>query len=182
MNTAIATYLEPAEVLEIESAGRITARLRSGARVSARLALSVPYRPTIGDELLIIGNDPDDLYVIGVLRGSGLSRFTVPGDLTIEAPHGAIRLSAAEEVTIRSRKRVEAAAPRVTLRAERLDLLAKQTIQKFMNAYTWVTELLQQKAGRLRSVTDEGYFVKAGRAHIRTKDNCVINAKTIHLG
>lgn len=180
--TKTAIYLEPAEALTGVESGRLEVCLRSGLRASARLALAMPYRPVPGDELLVIGNDVDDLYIIGVLCGVGLTKLTVPGDLSIEAPHGAIRLSSAREIRAESRARVETSAPQVAVRADRLDIFANRTIQKFANAYTWVTDLFQMKSGRTRSVTDEGYFLKAGRAHIRTKDNCVINAKTIHLG
>jgi hypothetical protein len=183
MNTVTATYLEPAEVSASNpNNGRIEVRLRSGERAWAHPALAIPYHLGPGDEVLAIGNDLDELYIIGVLRGSGLTRLTLPGDLTIEAPKGSISLSSAKGFAVKSGTAVEAAAPKVILRADRLDLFAKRTIQKFGNAYTWVSELFQLKTKRTRSVADEGYLVKAGRAHIRTEQNCVIKAKTIHLG
>jgi hypothetical protein len=183
MTTATATYLEPAEVTASKSNnGRIEVRLRSGERAWARPALAIPHQLGPGDEVLVIGNDLDELYIIGVLRGSGLTRLILPGDLAIEAPQGSISFSSAKRVAMKSGTAVEATAPKVVLRADRLDFFAKRTIQRFGNAYTWVSELFQLKTKRTRSVADEGYLVKAGRAHIRTEQNCVIQAKTIHLG
>jgi hypothetical protein len=181
--TATANYLGSAEVLAIaQPYGRVEVRLPSGERAWARLAITGPYFAAVSDEVLIIGNDLDELYVIGVLRGTGPTKISVPGDLAIEAPNGSIRLHAAKPIEIGSKVKVEVAASRVAVRADRLDFFAKRTVQKFTNAYTWVSQLFQLKSGRTRAVADEGYLIKAGRMHVKTKGNCVINSETIHLG
>jgi hypothetical protein len=181
--TAAAAYLGPASVLtQVDAIGRLDVLLSSGRQASARIALATPYRPVTGDEVLVIGNDLNEFYVIGVMRGAGPTTLTVPGDLVLEAPNGGITLSSAKGIDLRSRKVVETVAPRVVVRANRIDFFGKRLVQKFDNAYTWITELFQVKGRRIRSVADEGHMVKAGRMHIKTVENCSIDGKTIHLG
>jgi hypothetical protein len=183
MTTLTTTYIGPAAVLASnQTGGQIEVQLPSGGQTSARVALAIPYSPAVGDEVLVIGDDLEDLYVIGVLHGGGVSRLTVPGDLAIEAPNGAIMFSSAKKLELTSRQAVETSAPQVTLRANRLNLIARRTIQKFDSAFTWVAELLQVKSRRIRTVADEGSLLKADRMHVLTKGNCVIKSKTIHLG
>ena len=66
---AVAEYLGPAEVLEVEPLA-MRVRLPDGSTVRAELALAFPYQAKPGDAVLVIGRG-EAHYVIGVLRGSG---------------------------------------------------------------------------------------------------------------
>jgi len=182
MMTTISSYLGPAEVVSpVGESGLIEIRLLDGESVSARLALAMPYCPAVGDEVLVISQGASETYVIGVLRGSGPTRLQVPGDLHLCAPHGTVRLSG-ESVEIHGRARVEMTGRQTTIRTTRLNLFATTLVQRLNSAYTWVTGLLQWKGRRMRMVADEGWLVRADRAHLKTSGNTCINGKTIHLG
>src|SRR4051812_37154949 len=89
--------LSPARVVRVEN-GRVQLEFPDELAWAA-VALAFPYAPAADDEVLAIGQD-DTWYVIGVLRGSGTTNLTVPGNLTIRAPSGAIELAAARGVRI----------------------------------------------------------------------------------
>lgn len=76
--------LGPAGVLEVDSAGsRLRLRLAGSdddLGVWARIAIATEVHVGIGDEVLVLGESPSDLYVIGILRASPLpDRITVDG-------------------------------------------------------------------------------------------------------
>ncbi len=65
------------------------------------IVLACPYEPAIGDRVLDLGQD-GAWNVIGVLQGTGKTTLTVPGDLAIRAPAGAIESSSGRAVKIKS--------------------------------------------------------------------------------
>ena len=181
LETAI--YLGPARVLERAGRpGHIQVALADDEVLWARLALAAPYSPAPGDEVLVICQDMPEAYVIGVLRGSGSTTWRVPGDLKLEAPRGQVIIIAGKSVKLRSGEAMEIAAPRATFRFRRLNVLVTTMVERLTNLFTWATGLVQSKSRRLRQVTEEGWLVRANRAHIKTQDNIHINGKTVHLG
>ena len=184
MMTQIDSYLGPAEVVTHGGGkpGFIEVRLLDGELTWARPALAQPYSPAEGDEVLVICQRPHEFYVIGVLRGRGVTTLEVPADLTLAAPNGTIRITAGRGVQVHGADSVELKTRHATIRALRVNLLATTLVQRLGNAYTWVTGLLQWKSRRTRTVTDEGWLVRAERAHVKTSGNTCINGKTVHLG
>jgi hypothetical protein len=183
MMTETSLDLRPAQVMA--TAGRpgyVQVALSDDETVWARLALAVPYSPEIGDEVLLIRGGPAQAYVIGVLRGRGATTLRVTGDLRLEAPHGSVRIAAAKSLRLQSGQAIDLTAPRATFRLDRLNVLVQTLVQRLSNSFTWAAGLVQSKSRRSRTVADEGWFVRAGRAHVKTKDNVHINGKTIHLG
>lgn len=196
-----AVYLGPARILAVspspllprgdeegESAVRhhtpvyVQVALADDEIVRARLALAVPYYPVPGDEVLVIFQELPDAFVIGVLRGSGTTTLRVPGDLKLEAPCGEVSIVSGKKVKIRSGEALELAAPLATFRFRRLNLFLTTLVQRVNNAFTWATGLIQTRSRRLRQLADEGWLVRADRAHLKSSDNFHINGKTIHLG
>jgi Protein of unknown function (DUF3540). len=183
MITEIAQYLGPAEVITpAGKPGFIEVCLLDGETLWAQLALALPYTPAVGDEVLVVFQQPAAAYVIGVLQGRGLTTLQVPADLTLSAPNGTIRLAAGRSVQLRGTESVEITTRKATVRATRLNLLATTLVQRLGSAYTWATGLLQFKSRRSRTVTDEGWLVRADHAHLKTTGNTCINGKTVHLG
>ena len=72
------TYLGPARVMAA-TPGKAHLRLHD-QELWAQVALAFPYQLTPGDSVLVIGQD-EAWYVIGVLRGSGKTCWSVPADL-----------------------------------------------------------------------------------------------------
>lgn len=178
-----AQYLGPAEVVTAAGKpGYVEVRLLDGEIVWARLALAFPYLPALSDEVLVVFQQPSQAYVIGVLQGRGVTTLQVPADLTLAAPNGSIRLLAGKAVQLNGTESVDISTPRATVRAKRLNLLATTLVQRIGNAYTWATGLLQFKGRSIRTVTDEGWLLRADRVHVKTSGNTSIRGKTIHLG
>jgi len=183
MITETALYLGPAEVLAATSKSDfVEVQLLDGDRLRARLALAMPYTPSVGDEVLVICEQPPDAYIIGVLQGRGISTMQVPADLTLAAPNGTIRLEAGRSVRLLGAHSVEITSRKATIQATRLNLLATTLVQRLGSAFTWATGLLQFKSRRMRTVSAEGWLLRADRAHLKTSGNTSINGKTIHLG
>jgi hypothetical protein len=183
MMTQLDSYLGPAEVVAPGgSPGFVDVRLLDGDVVSARIALAQLYSPAVGDEVLVISQRTGDAYVIGVLAGRGTTTIQVPADLTLAAPRGTIRIAAGRGIQVQSGASIEMAARKATLRVGRLNVVAATLVQRLGSAFTWATGLLQWKSRRMRTVTDEGWLVRAERAHLKTAGNTCINGKTVHLG
>ncbi len=169
MLTDTATYLGPATVEEIVG-NRILLRLpdREGW---AQLALSFPYEPRAGDVVLVIGEE--DLFVIGVITGRGKSDFRVPGDLNLEAG-GSVNISGSRGINLES--------PEISLTADRLEMTAKTVYERFIRGYRWVKSVFQTRAGRMRTIVDSQYNLRAGSISETAQRNVRIDGKQIHLG
>ena len=165
------TYLGPARVLE-SAGGRVRLALHE-QEAWALLALAYPYRPEAGDIVLAVGQD-ETFWVIGVVRGTGVTSFVAPGSIVFSAPSGSIELSAGHGVRIK--------APEVEVKAGRLRLAAKSAIEKFGNAWRWVRETLQVRAGRTRTVVSEDCTLRAERILERATGTVTIDGEKINLG
>jgi len=175
--------LGPARVLSVEETARwVRLEIADYGVCRARVAVAPPYQPAPGDEVLALRQAADTAYVIGVLQAAGKTCWRVPGDLELHAPNGSVRIRAGASLKLEGAEKLEAAAPCATLRAARLNLVATTLVQRVGNLLTWASGLLQTRAERLRQISSQGWFVRAGRGHIKTADNMTINGKTIHLG
>lgn len=165
-------YLGPAAVTEL--LGRRVAVARSaGDRVEATLALAYLYEPVVGDELLVLGNDADGFYAIGVLHATGRAVLAIQGDVDVRAVGGKLRLQGDHGVAI--------AAPEVDVDAQKLRMTAESVVQRFENVYKRVRALLSVHAGKAHTVVDGATFTQAESGTIQTKEVMTINGKQIHL-
>lgn len=159
------TTLGPATVVRTEGRpDHVRVKREDGAFVWARLALAVPYRPAVGDEVLVVGSER--IYVIGLLRGAG--------DLKLEAPDGFIDVVAGRGVRI--------VAPEVSLRAGRLEIVAQRILEKARDAYLWIAELFQLKSRRMRASAESTLDMRAETAYVRAKRDMNIDGRSINLG
>jgi hypothetical protein len=166
---AAGTYLGPARILaRAGSKWKVALADRSA---TATLALAVPYQPQPGDLVLVIGTD--ELYVIGVIQGTGRSVLSVGGDLDIRAG-GTLRLQGGTEVEIGS--------PRVEIRADRMETAIGTVFERVVDCYRWVKGLLQTSAGRSRTVVQESATLHAGRIVEKAKKDVSIDGDQIRLG
>jgi hypothetical protein len=164
-------YLGPAYV--VQTAGNRVHLDLPDDRRWATLALAFPYEPVPGDLVLAIGRG-EALYVIGVLRGEGLTSFTAPADLRIRAPHGGIELTAAHGVRIK--------APTIKLAAEKLELLATMLFERVAEATRWVENVLHLRAGEVWTRVKGDYDLKAGSVSARASEDVHIDGRKIYLG
>ena len=119
MFTKESSVLSPATVKEIS--GDQLRLLRGEEEIWARLALSYPYRPTTGDEVLTIGEE--EVYVIGILVGRGETVLHTPGDLNLKSD-GRVKIEGREGIDLRS--------PNVTIHADRIETIARNVFEKMV--------------------------------------------------
>jgi hypothetical protein len=169
---AAADYLGPAEVLDVE-ASAVRVAIPGGPTVSAEIALALPYRPAVGDLLLVIGRAGAH-YVIGVLHGAGRTELAIPGDIELRAVGGRLRLSGDEGV--------ELSGPEVEVRGGKLRVLADAALQQFASLCQRVASVLSVHAGEAHTVMAGASLTQAKTAAMLTEETMTINGKEIHLG
>jgi hypothetical protein len=165
-------YLGPAVVTAVGS-GDLEARLPSGAKVVAELALAFPYRPVVDDVVLVIGRG-DSHYVIGVLRGSGETALQFEGDVSLRAVRGKLHLAGDEGVQVEGRE--------LEILVGAFKVVADSMVQKLASAYQRVTGLLSVRAGESQAIVDGTMTSKAKDGVILTEEKMTINGKQIYLG
>ncbi|MCA8911489.1 MAG: DUF3540 domain-containing protein [Planctomycetes bacterium] len=171
IQTDAATKLGPAVVRSLED-GRITAEFE-GEQVSAVNAIAFPWTPNKGDVVLLIAQE-DAHYVIGVLQTQGDFTMTFPANVNLRAPKGAINLHSGEGIDMH--------APDVKVTGGKITLLAKTMTEKLGNAFRWVGDLVQVKAGRSRTLVDGASYERCERRVIKAKKDVRVNGNRIHLG
>jgi Protein of unknown function (DUF3540) len=171
MRTA-SDYLGPARVLEV-SGSAVSVSLSDGRAGRARMALAFPYRPAPGDTLLVVGRE-GELYVIGVLEGTGETVLAFPGGVELRAEGGPLRLASDQAVEVR--------APEVAIDAGNLRLFAEAAVEKLGTLYRHVRGLYRARSGASETVVDEDAITRARSATILTDESMSINGKQIHLG
>jgi len=165
------TYLGPARVCQV-AANQVRLEFPD-ALPWATLALAYPYQPAIGDMVLAAGQG-QNWYVIGVLQGTGKTRFLVPGDFEVLAPKGHIRLMAGRGIQVKGAE--------VKITAGKLELVARRVIEHFTDAARWIKDTWSLRAGRARTEIESDYQVKAKRIIARAEDDVRIDGDKIHLG
>lgn len=146
--------------------------LPSGQEALATVALAYPYRPALGDTLLVIGQGGRH-YVIGVIEGSGALAMAFAGDVNLHAS-GRLTLSADEGVTLRG--------PEVEVRARSLSVLAERSVQKFTSLLQRVRELFTVQAGEAETVVAGGALHRAKRTTILSQETVTVDGETILIG
>lgn len=169
MFTKESSVLSPATVKEIS--GDQLRLLRGEEEIWARLALSYPYRPTTGDEVLTIGEE--EVYVIGILVGRGETVLHTPGDLTLKSD-GRVKIEGREGIDLRS--------PNVTIHADRIETIARNVFEKMVNSYRWVKELVRTDAGRERKIVRGSSTLHAQRIVETAEKDITIDGDRINLG
>jgi hypothetical protein len=169
MWTATERYLGPATVAGFDG-DELLLECPGGPK-RASLALAFPYRPEPGDVVLVIGEE--EAWVIGVLRGKGLSRIAVPGDLEIAAG-GEVRIAGGEAVSLNG--------PRLALKAAKMEFVAETLFSRCSGVFQWVKDTLQTVAGRVRTVSEGTVSVRAERIVEVAREDVRIDGKKIDLG
>lgn len=167
-----ASFLGPATVVAVRP-HEVDVEIRGGEPACARMALSIPYAPVVGDVLLVIG-DGDDHYVIGVLHGTGKTSLSFEGAVDLHAKGGALTLSSDTAVAIH--------APETEVQAGKLTVFAGTVVEKLGSLYQRVRETLSVHAGKTHTLVEDSSFTTAKNASIVTEETMSINGSEIHLG
>lgn len=165
------TFLGPARVTEV--VGSSLRLAFEDRKVEAVLAVSYPYRPVVGDIVLAIGQD-EAFYAIGVIQGNGTTEFVAPGPIVFHAPRGPIELLSTEGIRLRSRE--------VEIHSERLEVNSRSILERCVDAFRWIRNAFQLRAGRVQEVVDGKYSLSAERISERADRDVKIDGEKIHLG
>jgi hypothetical protein len=166
-------FLGPSVVIEVEGPEVVVA-LPQGERARARVAFAFPYACAKGDDVLVIGNETGEHWIIGVLRSSGKASLEFPGDLDVRSVGGKLTLSGDKGVAID--------APDVEMRAAKLRIFAGSVLRHAQSVVDRVRELYSMHAGQSNTIVEGTALTQAGRAKIITEETVTINGREIHLG
>lgn len=169
MFTETQVAVTPATVLEIKD-GRLLLQMPQ-RQAWAALALAYPYAPEVGDVLLAIGDE--DVYVIGVIEGRGKTRFEAPADVEIHA-RGRLTLSGARGVKVRG--------PQVEVEAHKLELIAREAFERFVDVYRLATGTVQTSAQRMRTLVSGASTLQAENIVEQAEKEVRIDGQHINLG
>lgn len=169
--------LGPARVLEIREGvdprREVDVRLGDGRVARARLAMPLPYEPSAGDTVLVIG-DATGHYVIGVLDGRGRTVLEMHGDVDIRALGGTLSLQSDRAVRID--------APDVEVVARKLRSVADAVVQTATTFRQRIAELYATHAGQVHTVADGSVVSQAKTTTLLSEEKVTINGKAVHLG
>ena len=171
MFTSTSSYLGPATVTGV----RLDKVFLSipDREVEARLALAFPYKPVTGDVVLAIAGEEGEVYIIGVLSGRGATTFAVEGDLQLKAT-GTVRISGERGIDLK--------APLVTVKADKVETVARTIFERSVACYRWIKESLQTQAGRTRTLVEGNAVLHAGRIVETAEKEVKIDGKEVLLG
>jgi hypothetical protein len=165
-------YLGPAEV-DRAAGHEVFVRLPAGGPpVRVELALAFPYEPAPGDVILVIGKG-EAYFAIGVLKGTGRSVLSLPGDVALHA-EGELHLSGGKGVRV--------TAPEIELYADKMRAVAGTVVQTFTSMFQRVSELLSVHAGESHTLVEGASYAQSKSAAIVTQETVTINGDEIHLG
>ncbi|MCC6572581.1 MAG: DUF3540 domain-containing protein [Planctomycetes bacterium] len=167
----LGTLLTQARVLDVE--GRAL-KLQAGERIiAANLALPYPYKPQVGDTVLVIAQG-ESAWVIGVIEGTGLTAFSAPANLELRATRGRIVLNARDEIEIKARD--------VNINADNASTFAKNLTQQVENLDTSVAGLALLRAREERTEIEQSSILRAENINQRARKEVKIDGEIINLG
>ncbi|MBL8603710.1 MAG: DUF3540 domain-containing protein [Myxococcales bacterium] len=173
-STVASPRLGPATVRAVLDAERVTVeRARDGVVREARLAMPMRYEPVAGDVLLVIDDD-DAAWVIGVIDGRGHTHVEARGPLTLR--------SRESTVAIEGHQGIRLEAPEVSLRSAVWELVTERANLHARSLHQRVSELLHTHAGTLHTLVRGHSLQQSKAATVLTDEKLVLNGKAIHLG
>ncbi len=170
VHAALGTRLGPGRVVSLE--GQTPTVEFEGTPVRAELALAFPYEPSVGDELLIIGQ-LERHYVIGVLRARGVVSLRFMGDVTIASVGGRLDL---QGDTVRVR------AQNIEFTSRSVKTWTENIVERAKTVYRRVQETLDVHTGETRELCDGTISTRAETLNTCAAGVIAFNGKQIHLG
>ncbi|MEZ4309135.1 MAG: DUF3540 domain-containing protein [Polyangiaceae bacterium] len=144
------------------------------AAPSGDLRLSAPH----GRVVLAAGTD----VAVDAPRDITL---TAGESASIDAPRASVRAADTRiegaDVTVVA-ERFSARVQKLAQHADRIEIAAGRILERARESFREVTELLQTRAGRARTVVDDAFHLQAKRTSIASKEDTSIDGKKILLG
>lgn len=155
--------------------GRIITVQMPGAGATCRVtpAFTIPYRPAVDDQLLVIGTPPK-LYAIGLIAGAGQLDLSIAGDISLHARGGKLTLSGDHGVAIE--------APSVIVTALRLDVVAEHLTELLGHALRRVRDVFTLQAGSSSTFVEGHASQHSETAVVAATGNITVSGAQVHLG
>lgn len=164
---------DTAEIMDAE--GRLLVRYRDGA-----LEIAAPDRLTLAAKHIHI--EGDESVTVG---GAGARLRLDEDGAAIEATDARVRADRASLTSDRATViagRIESTASVVTQRVERLEIEATKIVERARDTFREARELLESRAGRVRTIVQGGFHLIADRTTMRSTEETSIDGKRILLG
>ena len=163
----------PATVIEADSEGDpLRVLLASGEVVEAEWALPYRYLAQAGDTLLVIQRS-ERHYVLSVIHGRGRSQLALGGEGLLRAAGGKLRL--------RGGRGVKLEGPRVTLRGQALNLVARVVHEKLGEVTQRIAKRVFERAAQSRRVIEGDDWHSAGERTVVAADSVLFNGDLIRV-
>jgi hypothetical protein len=124
-----------------------------------------------GDIVLAIG--AAETFIIGVIKGSGETRLSVAGNLSLCAT-GLVEIEAGKGISLQS--------PKVTIRAEHYETFAQKAVMRCVQGFQWIKKTLQVVAGRQRTIIEGESTLHARKITGIAEDDVRLDGNQVKLG
>ncbi|HAJ26543.1 MAG TPA: hypothetical protein DCG53_04755 [Syntrophus sp. (in: bacteria)] len=181
-----------------------------GASLWVRKAEGCLLQPDIGDRVLITADADAGGYILMVLDKVGACyEMVFSGEASLRTETGPLKLQA-DNVIVRGDKSVVLEAPDIeitgisgrvrfaacSLLASIMEVRSKRAVQvvdildsvigrvteRVRDSFRWIENLEQIRAGRIRTIVNDRFTVKAGHASLISEEEVAIDGKKIHIG
>jgi hypothetical protein len=177
MTASLTSYLGAARVVRHDDGGLVVALEEQPAApetlVRATAALTFPYRPVVGDQLLVLG-DERAFYAIGVLRGRGRTSLVGQRGVSLRAESGNLHVAGERGVRVKG--------PRVSIQAAHLRRLAVRAVETFEEQTRAVRERLSVEAADVDEQARGRWLLQARRVVLKALGNARIKSTTVRMG
>jgi len=172
-----------------------------GTVMCAHKAEGCLIAPDAGDRVLVASETNGDVFILNILSKENRdARIIMPGKVIIEG----------EEVSVCAGKSVSMDAPKVRLAgaygevhfagfsllvnwceirvkravvvAQKLDNIVDTLTEKMRNCFRNVENMEQTKAGRIRTIVQERFFLRSKNASVVAEEDVSMDGKQIHVG
>jgi len=166
--------LGPSRVVAFDGA-EVVVEVSEGVTRNAKLAMAFPYRPAIGDLLLVIAErGREEAYVIGVIAPIGTTALEFSGDVKVRAVGGTLNLTGDQGV------RIEGGSLDVSVRE--VKVVAQRLVQSCSSIYQRAKDLFTVEAKEVHQLVEENFLSRSKAATVVAEEKVVFNGKQIHLG
>ena len=170
----ITDYLGPARVTEVGDTPMVALEAcPEGTLVRARMVLAFPYRPVLGDQLLVVGDDRA-FWAIGVLAGRGFTRFPAGGRASLRAEGGRLALVGERGVGV--------SAQRVRIETRRLRRRAATAHGTMGRLSRRVRDVMSTDVGELDELSQSRFLLQARRAVVKSLHAARVKSLRVRLG
>ena len=181
--------------------------------LEAAKAFSCLVQPEVGDRVLLSTDPTGGCYILSVLERDvsvGETELTIPGDVTLHADSGSLRLSADQSLSLSGSASVDVATDRITVNAHKgeaaigkltmlgrrlhtqikrivsvagsVDHSFKRLTQRMENCERYVEDHEEVQTGSTRYLVEDTLTTHAGNTLNISEELHTMHAEQIHMG